>query len=407
MFDYPSARLGIVGTGFVSTGLSLVLKQHHGLTVSRVLTRRPDSKPIAHPHADLITRSISELIDHSDLIVECSGDVLHATEVIDQCVRAGKPVVSMNAEFHVTAGSYFVGKGLVTEAEGDQPGCLAALREEAIEMGFKPLVYGNTKGFLNLDPTPTDMKYWAAKQGISLNQVTSFTDGTKVQIEQALVGNGLGAGILKQGLFGPHTAELQEGAMQLAAGAEQLGRPVTDYVVTKQFPGSVFLVARHEGHQQAYLQYLKLGPGPYYLLVRNYHLVHLEITKTIKRILRGGCKLLDNSAVPQYSVAAIAKRNLVPGETIARGVGGFEVRGETVEIGEQPDHLPIGLLQNAIVVRPVAQGDIVTTADVVIGESLALHAWEQIRENVLDEAIAAGLSGGHVVVRPYPPARAG
>ena len=98
----------------------------------------------------------------------------------------------MNSEFHVTVGSYFVDKGLVTEAEGDQPGVLAQLHEEAISMGFKPLVYGNIKGFLNENPTADDMEYWGNKSGISLDMVTSFTDGTKVQIEQTLVANGLG-----------------------------------------------------------------------------------------------------------------------------------------------------------------------------------------------------------------------
>ena len=43
------------------------------------------------------------------------------------------------------------------------------------------------KGFLNHHPTPGEMRYWAKRQGISLRQVTSFTDGTKIQIEQAFV----------------------------------------------------------------------------------------------------------------------------------------------------------------------------------------------------------------------------
>ncbi len=78
----------------------------------------------------------------------------------------GKAVVTMNSEFHVTVGSHFVGAGLVTEAEGDQSGSLAALAEEVRAMGFVPRIFGNTKGYLNLNPKPEDMAYWAAKQGI-------------------------------------------------------------------------------------------------------------------------------------------------------------------------------------------------------------------------------------------------
>ena len=39
--------------------------------------------------------------------------------------------------------------------------------------------------------------------------VTSFTDGTKVQIEQCLVANGLDAGIAKEDLIGLETGDLK------------------------------------------------------------------------------------------------------------------------------------------------------------------------------------------------------
>ena len=50
----------------------------------------------------------------------------------------------------------FVERGLLSEAEGDQPGCLAALAEDAVATGFQPLVYCNMKAFLNRDPNPEE-----------------------------------------------------------------------------------------------------------------------------------------------------------------------------------------------------------------------------------------------------------
>ena len=70
-------------------------------------------------------------------------------------------------------------------------------------MGFSPLVYGNRKGYYNPDPPRDQMEYRAHKQGISLDQVTGATDGTKVHIEQALVANGLGATIARDGVSFP------------------------------------------------------------------------------------------------------------------------------------------------------------------------------------------------------------
>ena len=68
-------------------------------------------------------------------------------------------------------------------------------------MGFHPVVYGNIKGFLNKNPKKEEMEYWSKRNGISLGMTTSFTDGTKVHIEQALVANGLGADILDRDLL--------------------------------------------------------------------------------------------------------------------------------------------------------------------------------------------------------------
>jgi len=384
MSNRPRIRIGIIGTGFVSRGLVLVLKGREEFVVSRVLTRRNKQNCTEYPVQELLTNSIAELIDHSDLLVECSGDVIHATTVIDQALKANLPIVTMDAEFHVTTGSYFVGKGTITEAEGDQPGCLAAFREEIVEMDFKPLVYGSVKTFLNKDPTPKEMEYWATRQGISFNQTISFTDGTKVQIENAFVANGLGATIIRQGLLGPETENMFDGALILAGYARELGEVVSDYVLcANSSPRAVFIVAEHDQSQRESLRHLKLGDGPSYVLVRNFHLAHLEITKTIKRVINGKGKLLDNSEIPKIGVAAIAKRNLKIGEKIVRGIGGFDVRGQAIVIRDFPDHVPIGLLYDATVVRSVKKGEMISSHDVALSESLAVNGWEIIKRRAL------------------------
>jgi len=88
----------------------------------------------------------------------------------------------MDSKLQITSGSWLAKKGLITEAEGGQPGSIAALYKEVLSMGFEPLVLGNINGFLNHNPTEEGMVYWESSQGISLEQVTSFTDGTKIQI---------------------------------------------------------------------------------------------------------------------------------------------------------------------------------------------------------------------------------
>ena len=376
-------QIGVVGTGFVSRHFVPTLRHHHGYEVGKVLTRRDPETCHEFPLPGRLTRSLDEMLGASDVILECSGDPIYATEIIDAAVATSIPVVTVNAEFHVTAGSYFVGKGLVTEAEGDQPGSEAALREEALEFGFRPLVYGNMKGFLNRNPTPDDMAYWAEQQGISVRMTTSFTDGTKVQIEQALVANGLGATIARPGLLGPEEDDLRVVSSLLAEHANTLGRPISDYVLSSSLPHGVFIVAEHDHDQTAALAYLKMGDGPFYTLIKNNIFVHLEIMKTIKRVVTEGRGLLDNSADPEVSVAAIAKKDLAPGTKIPVGIGSFELRGEAVRIAEHPGHVPIGLMQEATIVRDVAAGAWLILEDVELPNSPALRAWRAIEDRAL------------------------
>jgi predicted homoserine dehydrogenase-like protein len=388
----------MVGSGFIARGLAHVLQSHPEYSLRHVLTRRDVRRCSEFPRPDLLTNSLEQVIDHSDLIVECSGDVVHATRVVDAALQAGLPVVTMDAEFHVTTGSYFVGKGLLTEAEGDQPGSLAAMAEEARDMGFRILVYGNRKGYYHPDPPRDQMEFWAKKQGLSIDQVTGFTDGTKVQIEQALVANGLGATIVQDGMLGLDAEDLTSGGLALVAHAVKLNQPISDYVVAPKAPAGIFLVTEQDPRQQPYLDYLKLGPGPYYVLIHNYHLCHLEIPKTIKRVLRGDGALLDNSTSPTVSIAAIAKRELTPGQRIRRGIGSFELRGEAVRIADHPNHLPIGLVSDAVMARRVAPGQRLSMDDAELPDSLAVRAWAQIRERAVAQpgakAAVVALEGG-------------
>jgi len=371
-------KIGIIGSGFIGGGLAKLLMQHPSYELGYVLTRTPLSTRDDFISPDKLTNSLDLLIDNSDLIVECSGDAIYATETIDRILKSDIPVVTMNSEFHVTTGSYFVDKGLVTEAEGDQPGVQAILHEEALAMGFKPLVYANIKGFLNENPTKEDMEYWGSRSNLSLEMVTSFTDGTKVEIEQVLVANGLGAGLIKEGLVKLENDNMLEGGTILAKQAKELGYPVSDYLLSSTLPAGVFLIVEHDEDQQDSLRYYKLGDGPFYVLERTYHLCHLEIIKTIKRVLNGGGVLLNNGAHPKFSVASIAKRDLKPGDQIKKGIGSFDVRGIAIDLSNDLNHVPIGLLADAVLIKEIKEGEKIHFDDVELPESLALNIWKKI-----------------------------
>jgi predicted homoserine dehydrogenase-like protein len=383
----PPHKLGIIGTGFIARGLAGMIRRAADFELATVLTRRSGGGLDGFQDEELV-QDVEKFIDAVDIVVECSGHTLHATEVIDLALKAGKKVVTMNSEWHITVGSYFKDKGYVTEAEGDQAGCLAALHHEALSMGFAPLAYINVKGYLDLLPTRETMEFYSKKQGISLDQVTSFTDGSKVQVEQAHVANGLGLGITKAGLLGSRLATLTEAAQHFGKAAQVMGRPIADFVVTPEAPGAVFIICTHDQEQAFSLEYMKLGKGPFYILKKPYHLCHLEMLKTIRQVAQGASVLLDNGSLPSVSVATLAKVDLQPGQAISRGMGSFELRGECVRIAEAKGHLPIGLSHQLVMKRSVPAGQRLTMDDVDLPESLALTAWQDTEKRVCSAATA-------------------
>jgi predicted homoserine dehydrogenase-like protein len=377
-------RVAVVGTGFIARQSSGVLQlPGQPFSISSVLTRREPSA-IDFVDSSVVTNSIAEAIDRCDVVFETSGDARHAALVVQAAVEAGKPAVTMNSEFHVTVRSAFVGKGYATEAEGDQPGCLALLKRDAEAMGFNIHALVNIKGFLNNNPPIEDMEYWSKLQELALDQTTQFTDGTKVHIEQVLVANGLGAELVRDGLD-PRPVDRIEDSDYLGEIGMGRGVPVSDFVVCGNAPPGVFILADHPVADQlpGYGPYAKLksSSGKFFVLTRPYHLCALEVSKSIRDAAAGLPVLLDNSPSPRYGVAAVAKRPLVKGTEIPRAVGSFEFRGIGVSIDNNPNHVPICLLDEARLINEVEEGQIITFDDVELPDSYALSLYNGILED--------------------------
>ena len=374
-------RIGLIGTGFIGSGLARLIKSSPDFEISNILTRR-DSADINGFNAGVVTNSINQLVDNADIVFESSGDVVHATEVVLAATNAQKKVITINSEFHVTTGSFFTRRGdFVTDADGDQPGCLARLNQDVVGMGFKPMAYVNIKGFINHNPEQKEMEYWSKLQKLSLEQTVSFTDGTKLQVEQAFVANALNATIAPGGMTGARVESLSD-MDYLVRLAEDAGEPISDFTLCKGAPPGVLIVAKSD--EADYLgDYTPVKPlrtkdGLAYILLRPYHLCHFEGLNTARKVIRGESMLINNSAKPRLTVVAIAKRKIAQNEIIERGAGGFDVRGIAVHMKDYKNAVPICLLTHAKVVREIEPDQVVSFDDVIIDESKALEIYRQI-----------------------------
>ncbi|MEL6168974.1 MAG: SAF domain-containing protein [Pseudomonadota bacterium] len=377
----PAMRVGISGSGFIARSIARLISGLPDFNVVSVLTRRDTALSEDHFPDGTVTNSVDALVAASDIVLECSGDAVHATEVLVRAGEAGRKLITMNCEAQVTVGTALLRRGYsITEAHGDQPGCFAELAQEARAMLFDPLVYVNLKGFLNLTPEPDEMAYWANKQGVSIRQTTAFTDGSKLQLEQVLTANGLGAGIARQGLVGGTIKDLAD-LDYLAEAAFESGGAISDYAVYPGGPPGVAILATSE-QADSYpgfmaIAKLKTREGRAYCLLKPYHLVHLEVAKTLRQVTRDEPPLLTNGLSPTVTSAAIVKRPLPAGTLISEGMGGFDVRGEAIEIAGNADIVPITLLDGARTRHALEPGAIVRDGDVDVPDTTAAALYRE------------------------------
>jgi predicted homoserine dehydrogenase-like protein len=136
---------------------------------------------------------------------------------------------------------------------------------------------GNIKGFLDRYSNPTAIVPEADKRGLGYRMATAYTDGTKLNVEMALLANGLGLSASRPGMTGPPARHVQD-ALRLfdLAATHERGEAVVDYVLGAQPGGGVFVVGFcDDPYQRRMMEYYKMGPGPFFLFSRPYHLCHV------------------------------------------------------------------------------------------------------------------------------------
>ena len=79
-----------------------------------------------------------------------------------------------------------------TSADGDQHTVLKRLINEIELWGFQTVLAGNMKGYLDRYSNPTAIIPEAEKRFMDYQMCASYTDGTKLCIEMALIANAIG-----------------------------------------------------------------------------------------------------------------------------------------------------------------------------------------------------------------------
>jgi predicted homoserine dehydrogenase-like protein len=116
---------------------------------------------------------------------------------------------------------------------------------------------------------------------------------------------------------------------------------------------------------------LKVGKGPYFTLLRPYHLTSMEVPLSAARaVLHQQADMVPLEG-PVAEAVTLAKRDLTPGEVLGRiGETDYRAWAMTHAQARSANAIPLGLAQGARVVKPVKAGERLTYDNCVPDDSL-------------------------------------
>ncbi|MGA2755129.1 MAG: Gfo/Idh/MocA family oxidoreductase [Terracidiphilus sp.] len=388
-------RVGVIGAGAAGRAIALQLATPPpGIRLAAIVNRTPEHGERAFREAEVkewrpaasardaeaaINKGIPVLTDDPsvvtgcdaiDVIIEGTGTIEYATDVVLAAFDHGKHVVLVNAELDCVLGPILKARAdqagvVITHTDGEEPGVAMTLLRYLRSTGLRPVAGGNLKGMVDHYRTPETQRSFALKYDQNPRKVTSFADAAKLSMETTLLANATGFRAGRRGMYGPACEHVREIASLLPA-EQMLDTGLVDYALgAAPHTGAFVVVYEDKPLKQIQLGYVKMGDGPFYVFYTPFHLPHIQIASTIGRAVLYGDPTVAPIAGPVCEVIALAKRDMKAGEHLD-GVGGFCTYGliDNTEKARAIDALPLSLSENCVLRRDVAKDQVISFADV-------------------------------------------
>lgn len=327
-----------------------------------------------------------------DVVVDSTGVPNAGAEIAMDAINNRKHIVMLNVEADVVIGPILnkIAKdaGVVyTGTAGDEPGSVKEIFDFAEASGFEILAIGKGKNNpIDFDATPESVRETALKSQLKPLRLASFVDGTNTMVEMAAMANATGFIPDVQGGHGPTTdvANLPKVYSLKEQGGILNKYKVVDYAHGIA-PGVFVVVTTSLPQVHHEMQFLKMGPGPNYVLYRPYHLTSLETPISIaKAYFYNEATIAPLYEKPVAEVVSVAKKDLKIGERLD-GIGEYTVLG-TIDIYEkakQERYVPIGLInEKAVVKRNIKKGELITYDMIDLDTSTKIYSLRKLQESM-------------------------
>jgi predicted homoserine dehydrogenase-like protein len=321
-------------------------------------------------------------------MIEGTGEIAFGATVVAAAIENKKHVVMMGAELDATVGSILRVRAdragvVISNTDGDQPGVMMNLYRFVKTIGYHPVLAGNIKGLQDYYRTPETQKEFARRNNLTPKMATAFADGTKMSMENAIVANATGFRTAKRGMYGPKCAHVSE-VTRLYPPEPMLNGGLVDYILGAEPGPGVFVIGHNDDPVRAqYMNYFKMGDGPFYAFYVPYHLPHLEAPITVARAVLFHDSTIAPKGPPVCDVVTIAKCDLNAGDVLD-GIGGFTTYGviENADTSNREHLLPIGLSEGCRLKTNLKKDEPVTFDKVEFNsENLLARLWQEQQDH--------------------------
>jgi predicted homoserine dehydrogenase-like protein len=293
-------------------------------------------------------------------LIDASGSPELGATISMAAINNKKHIVMMNVECDITIGPILhqmaLNAGVVyTMASGDEPAAIMELYRFARAIGFTVVAAGKGKNNpLDIYATPDSLAEKARARDMSARMLCEFVDGSKTMVEMAAVSNATGLVPDRPGMHGPrcNRDDLVKTFVPVKDGGILSRAGVVDYAIGDVNP-SVFLVFTTDNQRlRDGLVQRDMGPGPYYLLLRPYHLCSCEVPLTVARAVFYGESSGHPRHTPTAECFALTKKDLKSGQALD-GIGEHCYRGgiDLAETARREKLVPLGLVKGLVLKR--------------------------------------------------------
>ena len=387
-------RVGLVGCGQMGSGLVHVTRRMDGLetfAIADIDASRPKKvlESLGIPadrivftnnasEAEDVVRQGKYLITEDTLLLpqlESIEAVIDATGITDVGAKVawtgitnGKAVVMLNVETDVTVGVLLDRMArrtgsVYTVAAGDEPAVCKMLYDFSKTMGFEVVCLGKGKNNpINYEITPEMCREEAESKEMNPKMLSSFIDGTKTMVEMAAVSNATGLLPDVPGMHGPKVEldDLKKVYIPKSDGGILSKSGCVDYSTGKIAPGVFVIVTTDEPRIINDMKFVSMGPGPYFLFYRPYHLCNIETPIAVAEAVI--YKEVTVTAKDMYSeVVPHAKRDIKVGEIMGSiGSADFYNKIYTFKEARSKKAIPMGLATGGKAIREIKKGEMFT-----------------------------------------------